>query len=200
MLSTDYTVACRCGNVRGTLTRGAPATRLTCYCRDCQTYAHALGNAGQILDAHGGTEAVATLQQHLVFTSGTESLACMSLSPNGLLRWYASCCNTPIANITRDPKLSYVGIVHTCLGEEPARTAAFGPACFPVNTKHAKGKVATDFLGTSLHLAGIIGAVIGARLSGAWKRTPFFGPDHATPVVAASVLTREERERARRAV
>ena len=199
MLSTDYRFACRCGHLQGTLLRDAQATRLTCYCSDCQTYAHALGNAAQVLNAQGGTEVVATLQQHLVFTSGTESLACMSLSPNGLLRWYASCCNTPIASITRDPKLSYVGIVHTCLGDASARAAAFGPASFPVNTKHAKGHVATNSPGTLLRMARIIGAVVGARLSGAWKHSPFFGPDHSTPVAAVQVLTREERERARHA-
>ena len=88
---------------------------MSCYCRDCQAFAHALGNPGAILDKLGGTDIVATLQQYVTFTKGTEALACLSLSERGLLRWYANCCNTPIANTARNPKLSYVGLVHTCL-------------------------------------------------------------------------------------
>lgn len=200
MLSTDYPFQCKCGQLQGTLRRAAHAARLSCYCRDCQTSAHALGNASQILDQQGGTEVVATLQQHLRFTAGTASLACMSLSPHGLLRWYASCCDTPIANIVRNPKLSYVGIVHTCLGEPLARAAAFGSTSLPVNTSHAKGAVAADSIRTATCITRIIGSVLRARVTGTWKRSPFFDADNFTPVLAPRVLTLEERERARRAV
>ena len=82
---------------------------MTCYCRDCQAYAHALGNAGAILDDLGGTDIVASLQQHVMLSQGTDALACLSLSDKGLLRWYASCCNTPIANTARNHKLSERG-------------------------------------------------------------------------------------------
>jgi len=33
---------------------------------------------------------------------GAEHLACLRLSPKGLLRWYASCCDTPLANTLVD--------------------------------------------------------------------------------------------------
>ncbi|HEX7074037.1 MAG TPA: DUF6151 family protein [Hyphomicrobiaceae bacterium] len=199
MLSADYPIQCRCGRLQGTLSRTARVTRLSCYCLDCQSYAHALGDPGRILDAHGGTEVVATLQQYLTFTAGNESLACLSLSPQGILRWYAGCCNTPIANTTRDPKLSYVGIVHTCLGAPAARTAAFGPPRAPVNTRHAKGKVATSALNVSNSIVRVVARVLRARLDGSWRRSPFFRSGSSTPVVARRVLSVEERERARNA-
>jgi hypothetical protein len=41
----------------------------------------------------------------------------MSLSDKGMLRWYASCCNTPIGNTSRDFKVSHVGLLHNCLQE-----------------------------------------------------------------------------------
>jgi len=199
MLGADYPIQCRCGRLRGTLSRAARTIRLSCYCRDCQTYAHALGDAGRMLDAQGGTEVVATLQQYLSFSAGREALACLSLSPRGTLRWYAACCNTAIANTARDPKLSYLGIVHTCLGEPSARAAAFGPPRAPVNTKHAYGKVTTNAWSVLHSIVRIVARVLRARLDGSWRRSPFFPPDSAAPVVAPRVLNREERERARRA-
>lgn len=199
MLSADYPIKCRCGRLQGTLARAAPVTRLSCYCRDCQTYAHVLGDPDRILDPQGGTEVVATLQQYLTFTAGNESLVCLSLSPTGILRWYASCCNTPVANTARDPKLSYVGIVHTCLGEPPARTAAFGPARAPIYTKHAKGEVATSTPSIFASFVRIIASVLRARMNGTWRRSPFFPPGSSAPVAAPRVLSLAERERARSA-
>jgi hypothetical protein len=50
----------------------------------------------------------------------------MSLGPKGLLRWYADSCRTPIGNTPRNPKLSYVGLVHGCLVGTPAEMDAVG--------------------------------------------------------------------------
>src|SRR4051812_39818162 len=52
-------LGCRCGRVRGTVTRAAPASvnRVICYCDDCQAFAHWLARA-DLLDAHGGTDIV----------------------------------------------------------------------------------------------------------------------------------------------
>ncbi|MFZ2237575.1 MAG: DUF6151 family protein, partial [Dokdonella sp.] len=52
---------------------------------------------------------------------GEDELACMSLSPNGMLRWYASCCSTPIGNTPRDRNMPYVGVVSACVPEFEAR-------------------------------------------------------------------------------
>ena len=90
---------CRCGALQGEVRRPAHGVRAVCYCGDCQTYAHLLGNAQSVLDALGGTDVVATQARNVVITSGASELACLSLSPNGLLRWYASCCGTSIATV-----------------------------------------------------------------------------------------------------
>ena len=93
-------LACSCGAVRGVL-RNANArngSRLVCMCDDCQTYAHHLGRAGDILDAHGGTEVYQTYPARLGFTQGSEPVRCLRLSPKGLMRWHTGCCRTPIGN------------------------------------------------------------------------------------------------------
>jgi hypothetical protein len=201
MLNSDHTIRCRCGRLRGTLARQAPVTRATCYCRDCQAYAHALGKPEQVLDALGGTDIVATLAQHLRFTEGRDQLACLRLTDKGLLRWYARCCNTPIGNMAPDPKLSYLGLVHSCLGADPATMdTVFGASHVAISTQHAKGPVKSSMLGMLTSMVRIIRTVLWARMNGSWKRSPFFRAEDLQPIVQPHVLSPEELKRARSAV
>jgi len=197
----DHPLRCRCGTLQGTVTHTESVNRGVCYCRDCQAYAHALGNAEMILDSLGGSDVVATLQQYVTFTKGTEALACMSLTERGLLRWYASCCNTPIGNTQRDSRVSFVGLLHNCLEHSP-RTIdeAFGPVRMRVNTKHAKGKVVPMPLSTFTSVTRFLVSVVRARLDGTYRRTPFFSATSLQPVVAPKVLSATERDRAMNAV
>jgi Family of unknown function (DUF6151) len=196
-----HPLRCRCGTLQGTVSRPEKVNRGVCYCRDCQAYAHYLGKPEGILDELGGTDVVATLAQHVTFSQGLEALACMSLTENGLLRWYASCCNTPIGNTQRNFKVSFVGLVHTCL-ENPSKTleSAFGPVRMRVNTKHAKGRVESMPLSTFTSVLRFLASVIRARLDGSYKFTPFFDSHRGTPVVAPMVLSASERERVMNAV
>jgi hypothetical protein len=54
----ELDLRCSCGRVRGIARDVAPSTinHCSCYCDDCQAFAHFLGRADAILDAHGGTE------------------------------------------------------------------------------------------------------------------------------------------------
>jgi hypothetical protein len=81
-----------------------------------------------------------TQPRFVVFTAGLEKLACMSLWPKGMLRWYARCCQTPIANTMRASTFPHVGLIHNCL-ESPSRSleTAFGPVRMRVNRLSAKG-------------------------------------------------------------
>ncbi|WP_040787630.1 DUF6151 family protein [Massilia niastensis] len=202
MGQTPHKIQCRCGQLEGELTSTVGAMHLACYCRDCQAYAHALGNPGQVLDELGGTDVIATLQHRLRFTKGADSLACLMLSRQGVLRWYASCCNTPIGNTARDPRLSYIGLVHTCMGMPAADLdKEFGTNRVVVNKKDAR-KPKRDASSASALFAiwRIIGSVVWARLNGSWKKSPFFQPGSTRPVAAPRVLSQEEREQAYEAV
>jgi hypothetical protein len=197
----DHALRCRCGTVQGTLAHAEHARRAVCYCRDCQAYAHALGEAQAILDPLGGSDVVATLQRNVTITEGGEALACLSLTDRGLLRWYASCCRTPIGNTLRDFRISYVGLLHNCLEHAPASLdAVFGPAQMRVNTHSAKAQVAPTRWRTFVSVVPLFAAVLRARLDGSFRQTPFFVAATGVPVVAPRVLPAAERERARRAV
>jgi hypothetical protein len=160
-----------------------------------------LGQPDRTLDEHGGTDVLATLQQHLSFTKGKEYLACVSLSNQGMLRWYASCCNTAIANTPRDPKLSFASLVHTSLGASGgALEANLGTTRVPVNPKHARGTVPYSAVKALFATAKIISSVLRARMNGSWKLSPFFQPGSAEPVVVPRVLSGAEFVRAARPV
>ena len=199
--ATDHPLRCRCGTLRGYVSHPESASRGICYCKDCQAYAHFLGKANDILDEMGGTGVVATRPRYLSFTQGFNVLACMSLTDRGMLRWYASCCNTPIGNTPRDFKTSHVGLIHTCL-EDPSKTleVSFGPVRMRVNTKHAKGKPKLLPISTVASILRFLSSLIRARLDGSYKQTPFFAPDHGIPVVPPKVLTSSELERVMSAV
>lgn len=191
-----HPIRCRCGTLRGELNVTGSAVRAACYCRDCQAYARALGAQG-VLDPAGGTEVVASLPQHVRFTHGIERLACLSLSPNGLLRWYASCCSTPIGNTPRNPKVPYVGLVHTCLAADAAaRDEAFGPVRVRVNTGSARSPVRATPLRTVSSVARLATAAAMARMGGSWRRNPFFVAGSATPAREVRVLSKEARAKA----
>src|SRR6185312_16583664 len=121
---TDHPLQCRCGTLRGLVHDPRGGNHAVCWCKDCQAFAHFLGRAGEVLDERGGTEIIQVLPRNVVFTQGVEALACMRLTPKGLVRWYAGCCKTPIGNTLATPKLSFIGLVHTCLKGAPGAAAS----------------------------------------------------------------------------
>lgn len=191
----NHPLRCACGKLHGHVVPARTSRRAICYCRDCRAYARHLGHAA-VLDAHGGTEVVAMHPQHVHFAEA-DTLACLSLRKGGLLRWFAECCDTPIANTPRDARIAYAGVVHTCLEPgPPSLDASFGTAKVAANTKSALDAVdATPF--TTLAAVLQIGAsMVAARMSGSYRRSPFFRD--GMPLRKATVLTPEERERAYR--
>jgi hypothetical protein len=194
-MSMNFPLRCACGQVSGHIEQPQRAGRAICYCRDCQAFARFLGRPEQTLDAQDGTDIVATVPRFVHFTTGLQQLQCLSLSPRGLLRWYAGCCRTPIGNTPRDPKMSYVGLVHDCLsGPAADKDAAFGPPRLALNTQSARGHVAATPLPMLLAMLKILRNVVSTRLSGRYKDNPFFKPGPAEPIVPPEVLSAEQRQ------
>jgi hypothetical protein len=192
----SYPLQCACGRLQGDLSHPARAMgRGICYCRDCQAFAHFLGRSGDILNGLGGTEVIAIAPRYVSFRRGLEKLACMSLSGRGLLRWYASCCNTAVGNTTRNPALAYVGLVHTFLDDSSeSMDQAFGPVRMSVNTRSAKGRPQSMPLRNAAAILKCAASMAGSRLSGSYRQTPFFKPGTDEPIVQPKVLSKAERE------
>ncbi|RZA30961.1 MAG: hypothetical protein EOP92_33645 [Lysobacteraceae bacterium] len=184
---------CRCGQLRGQVDEHRVAARAVCYCKDCQAYGRFLGSG--VLDSAGGTEVAATLPAAVRFEAGLEHLACVSLGPKGLYRWYASCCRTPIGNTPRDPRTSYLGLVRACLDAPDAELdKALGPLRCRVETKFASGPVATSRLATAGVVFKVGKMLVKARLGGGYRDNPLFRPGTQEPVKPVQVLTLEERK------
>ena len=183
---------CQCGQVRGELETTRTYARATCYCKDCRAFANYLAVPG-VLDEAGGTDVIPTAPASVRFTAGTEHIACMSLSPKGLLRWYASCCRTPLANTPRDPKMPYVGMVTTCFDATPQLVdAEFGPRNHVVlQTQSATAPVKSTPLAFVMGGFRIFAGIIGTKLRRE-RASPFFDAS-GSPLREPEVVSIERR-------
>jgi hypothetical protein len=193
----DRRLQCECGTVRGTLHQAESCTRLMCYCKDCRAFAHYLGKSAQLCDAQGGVDIVVANPANIEFTSGKEALACMSLSDKGMLRWYASCCNTAIGNTGRGRKMAYMGMSTACLQDQAASIdSAFGAPRMRSFTEHARAGVPSTGVKAVPVVLGFGVALLKARLNGSYLRNPFFTGD-TEPLVKPTVLPPAEHQRLR---
>ncbi len=196
MDSAGIGFSCRCGEVKGSLL-GASAgngSHVLCHCSDCQAFARFL-EVSEILDRNGGTAIYQTLPGRLAFTEGSDLLRSLRLSDDGLLRWYAGCCRTPLGNTIPTPKFRFVGVPLAALPEaggtigpligsfsaEEAPQGAHPPADFGLSRVRRRAALR--------HFASLIGLAPGG--------SPFFVD--GKPVAAPYVLTDDERRAAYRA-
>jgi hypothetical protein len=128
-------------------------------------------------------------------------LACIRLRPKGLLRWYARCCRTPIGNTLATPKLSFVGLLHSCLGpDHESLDEVFGPVTARVHTDGARGDPKPPVEGTGKIIGWFIRTTLRARLNGDYRRTPLFRPGSSEPIAVPHVLSADELAGVMRAV
>jgi len=189
----SHPLQCRCGTIKGQVQNPRSANRAVCYCKDCQAFAHFLGRPGEILDEQGGSDILQVLPKLITFTGGAGSLTCMRLTPKGLVRWYAACCNTPIGNTLATPKFSFIGLVHNCLdGSGEPLEEAFGPVRAWVNTQSARADPKPATRGMAGAGAWFLRTVLWARCNGDYKQTPFFHKDTGLPIASPKVLSPAE--------
>ena len=186
---------CRCGKVQGTVRTHRAYARATCYCLDCQAYARHLGLRG-VTNVHGGTDIVAMDPDGVTFTAGEEHIAGLCLREDGLLRWYAGCCRTPLGNTPHDGKVAYVGIVTACLPDQAAADAAFGPRDrIALNSGSALGEVRSTPWAL---MAGGLRIAVGIGLARLRRQTPsLFFDASGQPHRTAHPLDPQERASAR---
>ena len=196
LMTNNATVQCHCRKVRGSVAQASPTTvnRVVRYCEDCQAFLHHLRRA-DLLDPHGGTDIIQVAPARISFIQGSEHIAGLRLTPKGLYRWYASCCNTPLGN-TVGPAIPFVGIVAQAFkGDNQTPDELFGRPIGAIFGKHAVGGAPPGSTGFNLRLyARAIRKVLGWRLRGqAWPH-PFFERTTRAPRFPLATLTHRERE------
>jgi len=187
---------CRCGEVRAVVRDPSPKTvnRVICYCDDCQAFAHQLGRS-DLLDANGGTDIVQVAPASLTFVQGQDRIAALRLSPKGLYRWHARCCNTPLGN-TLSPSLPFVGVIAQAFeADGQSADALFGRPVGAILGKFAIGDVPAKAKGISFSLLiRVLRLTLGWRLGGKVWPHPFFERGSRAPRYPIIVLSREQRD------
>jgi len=148
-----------------------------------------------MLDAQGGTDITAVRPRYITLNRGVEHLTCMSLSEEGTLRWYTSCCGTPVGNTPRDFKTSHVGLIHCCLNTDGrSLDEVLGPVVMRISGKSAKGKVESNSpIRFGLAVAHYLASITLSRISRSYLINPFFQIPQGIPLVKPKVLSPAER-------
>jgi hypothetical protein len=111
-----------------------------------------------------------------------------------MIRWYASCCRTPIGNTLATTAMPFVGVIKAFID---APSTALGPLRGRSFAKSAKGgrvAVSKDGLPELVMIARVLAKVLRWRLRGDQRRSPLFDAATGQPRVAARVLETAERE------
>jgi hypothetical protein len=185
-----HPIQCKCGAIRGELEGTGTCNRVICYCTDCRAFARFLGKAPDVLDKQGGTEIVQVAQWRLRFLQGEDHLAAIRLSDKGMVRWYASCCGTPIGNTMANPKISFIGLIHSCL-DQARINEDFGTNLAIVNADTALGSPKPKQRGLLGVVARFMWIVVTSRISGEYRKSPLFNAS-GLPRVDPTILSAEE--------
>ena len=188
---TDLTLRCSCGAVAGVVRDVSPSTvnRVVCYCRFCQQYLEDLGKAEHLLDDHGGTDIFQISPRQVLIIKGLEYVRCLQLTPKGALRWYAKCCNTPVANTLPSFRFPFVAILHDACIDRSTLNAPIesyiGSVRAGVNHQFAKEKAKT-LRATKWAMASMIlrmsPMTLGWALRGDHRQSPFFDSTTGEPI------------------
>ena len=178
--------ACTCGRVQGRVAPATPrsGTHLECYCADCRA---AELWFDQPDPAPGGVRIYQTTPDAITFDAGQDLLGVMRLGPRGVMRWHATCCKAPLFNTLANPKLPFAGL-HVARLDDPA----------PIGPVVARGFVprpggGTKHQGATMMFWRIFSRLGAARLSGRWRRTPFFDIETGEPVATPTMPDKQER-------
>ena len=177
--------SCACGALTGHITVAGvqSGTHVGCFCHDCRA---AQLYFGQPDPAPGPVNILHMSPEELRIDSGADQLALMQLSPKGMLRWYAKCCNAPIATTARSAKFPFAGFDVNRIADPqalgPITTRGFAPQ---PGGKQAHENIRYAAIGLAIRLTK-------SWLSGSWRKTPFFKAD-GDPVASPTILSKAER-------
>lgn len=138
----EINLKCACGTVQGktAYVDKIIGNRMICCCDDCQSFAQYLKQEATVLDQYGGTDIFQLPITHLKITQGNDEVACVRLTAKGMFRWYAKCCNTPIAN-TMGANMPFIGLIHNFMDNSLTRDKDLGSARAYLQSKYARKEV-----------------------------------------------------------
>jgi hypothetical protein len=189
---SEVNLKCACGTVKGKTSAVSSkiGTRITCCCDDCQAFSQFLGQEGNVLDQYGGTDIFQIPVSFLTITEGKSEIACIRLSPKGMHRWYAKCCNTPIGN-TFGAGGPFIGVIHSFMDKSEMSEVDLGKSRGHILTKFAKTPVPENLKGSSLSINfRVVAKILSWKLKGLNKPSEFFN-NNAEPICQPQILDKK---------
>ena len=187
---TDVALSCTCGQVKGVAKGISPriGNHFKCYCDDCQTYAMYLDRE-DCLDVDGGSEIFQMAPSRVSVTEGEAHIRCVRLSKQGIFRWYADCCKTPLGN-TLSPNLPFLGVLCAFMVDSDETKQALGPITALVQTQHARNRDVNSPKGSGFPFsvkAKIIWKILGWKLLRQGQPSPFYR-ESGQPIAEPHIL------------
>ncbi len=197
-MSKNLNVSCSCGAFRGVLKNTTPktTTHLMCFCKHCQAFVRHLGKTDSLVNELGGTDLLQVNPKNFEIQIGKEHLRALRLTPKGPLRWYASCCDTPICNSMKKPFPPFLSFM---AGNILGTNADFGPVLLHTNDGDLNEEQRRDprgRLAMSRIVARFLKLSLVSRLSGSFRASPLFDSETRLPISKPALLTAEERKAA----
>lgn len=190
--SAPASFSCTCGRVIGHISPATPrsGTHLECYCKDCRAAQIFLGRPDP---SPRGVCLYQTTPDRISIVAGKEHLGLLRLSANGLMRWYATCCNAPLFNTLAGPRLPFAGIFTDRL-EDPAQIGPVIAHSFLPGPNNGRPR----HKGAAVMAWRFLFRLLASRLSGRWRQTPFFDIATGEPIAVPRILSKDERKAATR--
>jgi len=155
-----------------------------------------------VLDAAGGTDIFQMPPARLKLTAGADALRCLRFSTKGVLRWYADCCRTLIAN-TAGPGFPVIGLIHSFMDQAfmgdvadgRSRDEMLGPALCRIYERSALGPLPPTAPAppSSKVFARCASKIFGWWLRGLNRPNPFFDDRTKVPRCVPRVHTPSDR-------
>lgn len=128
----------------------------------------------------------------LIITEGSQYLRSLRLTPKGLIRWYAGCCNTPVGN-TLSAKLPFIGVIEAFISANEDVESKLGPVRGSVFVKSARTPPPASLRGSdntfSLHTR-ILVSLLKWKIKYSQCQSPFFLPD-GNPVCQPRIVKKK---------
>lgn len=178
-MSQVVNLECSCGTVKGTVKIVEKSYfHVHCLCCDCQNFSDKLKNKERILDKHGGSELFQTYPNLVAINQGQDKIGCLQLKEKGLLRWYTTCCNMPLANTMGSYKIPFVGLSVKLMKfiDENDKNSAIGPVTLKAFGKYSIGDkpVDTHERFPLSYMPKILLFMIKGMFKKSYKPSPFF--------------------------
>ena len=188
----DMLLQCGCGKVKGSVCDVSPSTsnRVVCYCKDCQAFAQALNRESDVLNEFGGTDIIQFPPSVIHIKEGAEQIRCLRLSENGLNRWYAGCCNTPIGN-TAGPSWPFIGVINSFIAPAQDVDTLVGPSLGALHINGATGRLTAQMKGpnsTNKIVLIFLRKLLTWKLKGMTSPSPLYN-NKGEPIVTPEVVS-----------